>query len=167
MTLKTSPYYWNPQFFGKICIPNYVYENNIKKKRLKYTFLGLGTSWGTTFIMLPPRLFQRIPFFIIPKLVNRIHFQPMSPLGTTLVNIPPRLLQTLNIKSNTVKGNYKDWVVLSKRGGKDRVFRGLTGLLQGISWGQSPEEIPRSSPASPRKTLSFPTLLLRFTFYFL
>ena len=37
------------------------------------------------------------------------------------------------------------------------VFRGLAGLLKG-----NPEE----QPASPRKTLSFLTLLLRFTFYF-
>ena len=59
-----------------------------------------------------------------------------------------------------------EWVNLSKRGGKDGVFRGLAGLHWGISRGQSPREIPRSSPASPRKTPSFPTLLLRFTFYF-
>ena len=60
----------------------------------------------------------------------------------------------------------EDWVNLSKRGGKDGVFRGLAGLLRGISQGRSPREIPKSSPASPRKTPSFPTLLLRFTFYF-
>ena len=58
------------------------------------------------------------------------------------------------------------WVNLSKRGGKDRVFWGLSGLPRGISQGQSRREIPRSSPASPRKTSSFPTPLLRFTFYF-
>ena len=54
----------------------------------------------------------------------------------------------------------ENWVNLSKRGGKD-------GVLRGISRGRSPMEIPRSSPASPRKAPSFPTLLLRFTFYFL
>ena len=30
---------------------------------------------------------------------------------------------------------------------------------------RNPKEIPKSSPASLRKTLSFPNLLLRFTFY--
>ena len=50
---------------------------------------------------------------------------------------------------------------LSKRGGMDRVFRGLAGLHQGQ--GQSPREILRSSFSSPRKTLSIPTLLLSFT----
>ena len=34
------------------------------------------------------------------------------------------------------------WVNLGKRGGKDRVFQGLAGLLQEISRGQSPREIP-------------------------
>ena len=38
---------------------------------------GLGTSRGTTFTMLPQRLFQRIVFFMIPKLVNWTLFQPM------------------------------------------------------------------------------------------
>ena len=60
----------------------------------------------------------------------------------------------------------KEWVNLSKREGMNRVFRGLAGLLWGISRGQSPREIPMSSPASPRIAPSFPTLLLRFTFYF-
>ena len=46
------------------------------------------------------------------------------------------------------------------------VFRGLAGLLRGISRGRSSREIPRSSPTSPGNTLSFPTLLLRFIFYF-
>ena len=58
------------------------------------------------------------------------------------------------------------WVNLSKRGGKDGVLRGLAGLLQGISRGRILSEIPWSSPDSPRKTLSFPTLLLRFILYF-
>ena len=43
------------------------------------------------------------------------------------------------------------WVNLNKRGGMNGVFRGLAGLLRWISQGQSPREIPRSSPASPRK----------------
>ena len=34
-----------------------------------------------------------------------------------------------------------EWVNLSKRGGMDRVFRGLVGLLRGISLGQRPREI--------------------------
>ena len=56
-------------------------------------------------------------------------------------------------------------VNLSKRVGKDRVFLGLAGLLLGISLGLRPQEIPRSSPASPRKTLPFLPLLLRLTQY--
>ena len=51
------------------------------------------------------------------------------------------------------------WVNLSKRWG-------LAWLLQKISWGQNPREIPMSKPASLRKTLSFPTLLLIFTLYY-
>ena len=43
-----------------------------------------------------------------------------------------------------------EWVNLSKRRGKDGVFRGQAGLLRGISRGRSPREVPRSSPASPR-----------------
>ena len=61
---------------------------------------------------------------------------------------------------------FKEWVNLSKRGGKYGVFRRLAGLIQGVSRGQSWREIPMSSPASPRKTPSFPTLLLIFTFGF-
>ena len=52
----------------------------------------------------------------------------------------PGILNTLlDIRS------HEYWVNLSKRGGKDRVFRGLAGLLRGISRGRSPREIPRSS----------------------
>ena len=47
----------------------------------------------------------------------------------------------------------------------DGVLRGLAGQLQGIFRGQSRRKILRSSTASPRKTLSFPTLLLKFTFF--
>ena len=54
------------------------------------------------------------------------------------------------------------WVDPNKRAGIDRVFRGLAGLLWGISPGQSPREIPKKGPSSPRKT----TCLLWFTFYF-
>ena len=46
-----------------------------------------------------------------------------------------------------------EWVNLSKRGGMDGVFHGLEGLA-------------RKSPASTRKTMSFPIHLLGFTFYF-
>ena len=48
-------------------------------------------------------------------------------------------------------------VNLSKRGGKDWVFQGLAGLLQGKS---------REAALPAVSTLSFPILLLRFTFYF-
>ena len=48
----------------------------------------------------------------------------------------------------------------------DEVFRGLAGLLRGIYPGQSLREIPKSSPASLRKTLSFPTLLIRIYILF-
>ena len=57
-----------------------------------------------------------------------------------------------------------EWVNLSKRGGKDRFFWGLAGLLLGTCCGQSSREILRSSTASPRKTPSYATLLHRFTF---
>ena len=59
----------------------------------------------------------------------------------------------------------RDWVNLSKRVGKDGVFLRLAVLLLRISLGLRPREIPRSSPASPRKTPSFPPLLLRLTQY--
>ena len=58
------------------------------------------------------------------------------------------------------------WVNLSKRRGKYGVFRGLAGLLRGISWDRSLIEILMSIAASPKKALSIPTCLLRFTFYF-
>ena len=58
-----------------------------------------------------------------------------------------------------------DWLNPSKRGGMDGVFRGLALLLRENSWGQSPREILRSSPASSRITLSFPTLLFGCTLY--
>ena len=58
------------------------------------------------------------------------------------------------------------WVSPSKRGGMDQIFRELEGLVRGIFEGRSMREIPRSSTASPRKTLSIPTFLLGFTFFF-
>ena len=45
----------------------------------------------------------------------------------------------------------------------DGVFLGLAGLLLGISLGLCPQEIPRSSPASPWKTPSIHPLLLGLT----
>ena len=53
----------------------------------------------------------------------------------------------------------------SKRVWMDGVFLGLAGLLLWISLGLCPSEIPWSSPVSPRKTPSFPPLLLRLTQY--
>ena len=47
----------------------------------------------------------------------------------------------------------------------DRAFLGLAGLLLRISRGPRPQEIPQSSPASPRKTQSFPPLLLSLTHF--
>ena len=55
--------------------------------------------------------------------------------------------------------NSSDWLNLSKRGGKEVVFRGLAGLLRGISQGYSARDVLRSSPASLRKTPSFSTYL--------
>ena len=46
---------------------------------------------------------------------------------------------------------WKEWVNRSNSGGKYR----LAGVLRGISRGQSLRDIPRSNPASPRKTQSF------------
>ena len=78
--------------------------------------------------------------------------------------IAQKLLGAYFDGSKTPQG--ADCVDQSERGGKVRVFRGLAGLLRGISRGQSQREIPRSNTASPRKTPSFLTLLLQFTFYF-
>ena len=51
------------------------------------------------------------------------------------------------------------------RGGMDRVFQGLAGLLWGISLGQCPIKIPKkNSPASPKKTVHSGLFLHRFTF---
>ena len=41
---------------------------------------GLGTSQETTFTMLPPMLFQRIPLFCNPALVKWDSLQPILPL---------------------------------------------------------------------------------------
>ena len=54
------------------------------------------------------------------------------------------------------------WVNLSKRGRKDGVFRGLAGRLRGISGGQRPRELPRSSPASPVLPDSFIQIYILF-----
>ena len=52
-----------------------------------------------------------------------------------------------------------------KRVGMDGVFLGLARLLLGISLRRCPRKISQSSPASPRKTLSIPTILLGLTHY--
>ena len=54
------------------------------------------------------------------------------------------------------------WVNPSKRGGMDGVFQGMTGLLIGISGGQRPREIPRSSPANPVHPDSFTRIYILF-----
>ena len=54
---------------------------------------------------------------------------------------------------------------LSKRVRKDGAFLGLAGLLLGISLRLHPWKIFWSSPAIPRKTPSFPPLLIRLTQY--
>ena len=80
-------------FFGKV-------------EGVGWWMLSLGTYkaknlWATTF--------KRIPFFIIPKLVNWILFKPMYPLGTTLVNMPPRLFTNIDsVKSDKVRGNIEE-----------------------------------------------------------
>ena len=48
-----------------------------------------------------------------------------------------------------------EWVNPSKRGGMDGVFRGLAGLLWGISRGQSPREIPRCLAVTTHQSLIF------------
>ena len=45
------------------------------------------------------------------------------------------LTQTLFVIFVTFCKSDKEWVNLSKRGGKDGVFQGLAGMLQGISIG--------------------------------
>ena len=67
--------------------------------------------------------------------------------------------------SGRLSPTLRGWVSPSKRGGMDGVFQGLAGLLWGISQGQSPSEILRSSPTSLRKTLSLPTLFLDLHFF--
>ena len=59
------------------------------------------------------------------------------------------------------KENYAYWDNLSKRGGTDGVFS-MAGRAAPRT---SQRQIPKNSPASQRKTLSFPMLLLRFTCY--
>ena len=49
-----------------------------------------------------------------------------------------------------------DWVNPSKRGGMDGVFWGLTGLLRGISRGQSPSEIHEEQPCQPEENPVLP-----------
>ena len=51
-------------------------------------------------------------------------------------------------------------IYLSKRVVKDGVLLGLGGMLLVIFLRLRPWEIPRSSPASPQKTLSIPPLLI-------
>ena len=56
------------------------------------------------------------------------------------------------------------WVNPSKRGRMDGVFRGLAGLLRGISWGRSPREIPRSSAGirnNVQKLINFQTICVK------
>ena len=47
---------------------------------------GLGTSRGTIFTRIPPRLFHILPFFRNPALVTGILLQPILPLGSIVVN---------------------------------------------------------------------------------
>ena len=49
---------------------------------------GVGTSRGTIFTRIPPRLFHILPFFRNPALVTGILLQPILPLGSIVVNIP-------------------------------------------------------------------------------
>ena len=39
-------------------------------------------------------------------------------------------------EADTYRHAHNDWVNVSERGGKDRVFQGLAGLLRGISRGR-------------------------------
>ena len=54
---------------------------------------GLGTSRGTIFTRIPPRIFHILPFFCYLTLVTGILLQPILPLGSILMNIPPWHLQ--------------------------------------------------------------------------
>ena len=47
---------------------------------------GRGTSRGTPFTMIPPRLFHTFSFFCHPGLVKRDFFQPMESIGSIMVN---------------------------------------------------------------------------------
>ena len=61
--------------------------------------LGLGTSQGTPFTMIPTRLFQTFSFFHHPGLVKRDFFKPMVSLGVSLENgegMKPYILVELN-----------------------------------------------------------------------
>ena len=57
------------------------------------------------------------------------------------------------------------WVNLSKRGRKDRDFQAGRATQRDFPWAK-PGGNPKAQPCQPRKTPSFPTLLLIFTFYF-
>ena len=46
---------------------------------------GRGTSRGTSFTMIAPRLFHIMSFFGHPGLVKRDLFQPMDSLGSIMV----------------------------------------------------------------------------------
>ena len=69
----------------------------------------LKTSRRTTFTLLPPRLFQRIPFFIIPKLVNWILFPAnVAPRDYSGEYTPLAFTNIASVTSNIVRGNYKE-----------------------------------------------------------
>ena len=89
--------------------------------------------------------------------------QLLQPQVSLIISYPPLSFSPFVQILYNLRNQY--WVTLSKRGGMGRVFPGLAGLLQGVCRGQSPREIPRSSPASPSKTSSILNLLLGFTFY--
>ena len=70
----------------------------------------LKTSRRTTFTLLPLRLFQRIPFFIIPKLVNWILFSAnVAPRDYPREYTPLAFTNIDSVTSNIVRGNYKEW----------------------------------------------------------